>query len=70
MSNTSPGQYFEQVAKAYAEKVDEKPIHRYYERPNLWSLLPEQLSGLTILDLGCGSGWYAEQLVKQGAHVT
>lgn len=60
---------FEEIAKNYAKLVDAKPIHVYYERPNLLALLPEKLSGLKILDLGCGSGWYAEYLTKKGAQV-
>jgi SAM-dependent methyltransferase len=61
---------YESFARKYAQKVDNKPIHVYYERPNTWSLLPEQLTGLNILDLGCGSGWYAEELLKKGVYVT
>ena len=64
-----PKEYFEEIALQYAQSVDSKPIHVYYERPNLLSLLPENLSNLKILDLGCGSGWYAEHLIKQGAKV-
>jgi len=49
---------------------DTKGIHVYYERPHTWSLLPKKLTGLKVLDLGCGSGWYAEQLAAAGADVT
>jgi SAM-dependent methyltransferase len=31
-------------------------------------MLPD-VDGLRILDAGCGSGWYAEQLLKRGASV-
>jgi SAM-dependent methyltransferase len=65
-----PKDSFENVANVYASIVDQKPIHIYYERPNLWSLLPKNLSNLEILDLGCGSGWYAEQLYNARAKVT
>ncbi len=61
---------FESIVSTYAENVDKKPIHIYYERPATWSLLPQNLSKLNILDLGCGSGWYAEQLSKAGAVIT
>lgn len=50
--------------------MSQKPIHVYYERPSTWSLLPKELKNLKILDLGCGSGWYCEQLVQKGADVT
>ena len=61
---------YEYMANAYAAVVDIKPIHIYYERPSTWALLPTQLNGLKVLDLGCGSGWYAEQLVNAGCQVT
>lgn len=61
---------YEHMADAYAERVDLKPIHVFYERPGTWSLLPDKLTGLKVLDVGCGSGWYAEQLAKAGCVVT
>jgi tRNA (mo5U34)-methyltransferase len=32
--------------------------------------LPEDLSGWTVLDLGCNSGFYSVKLAQRGAHVT
>ena len=61
---------YEAFAQEYAETRDKQPIHLYYERPHTWSLLPKSLDSLNILDIGCGSGWYAEELIKSGAHVT
>jgi ubiquinone/menaquinone biosynthesis C-methylase UbiE len=69
MSNDATGSY-ENIAHAYAKTVDEKPIHVYYERPHLWSLIPENLANLKVLDVGCGSGWHASKLQSKGAHVT
>ena len=40
-----------------------------YDRPAVISLLPP-LGGLSVLDAGCGSGWYAEYLAGRGAKVT
>ncbi|HEX8691634.1 MAG TPA: class I SAM-dependent methyltransferase [Longimicrobium sp.] len=57
------------IADQYAAAVDTKPHNAYYERPATLSLLPP-LAGLRVLDAGCGSGWYAEHLVRQGADVT
>ncbi len=68
--NHDPIDNYDDMADAYASQVDTKPIHVYYERPSTWSLLPKQLNGLHILDIGCGSGWYAEQLLKAEANVT
>jgi ubiquinone/menaquinone biosynthesis C-methylase UbiE len=39
------------------------------ERPALQSLVPADLSGLTVLDAGCGSGAVAEWLLERGANV-
>lgn len=49
--------------------MDLKPWNAHYERPAVLSLLPP-LAGLRVLDAGCGSGWYAEQLARSGAMVT
>lgn len=67
---TDPIGNYEHMAQPYAAQVDTKGIHVYYERPHTWSLLPKELAGLKVLDLGCGSGWYAEQLMAAGAEVT
>ncbi|WP_423062390.1 class I SAM-dependent methyltransferase [Candidiatus Paracoxiella cheracis] len=69
MSNRKIKNY-DKIAKNYLAVVDEKPIHKYYERPNLLSLVSEDLTGLAVLDVGCGSGWYAGELLKRGAKVT
>jgi SAM-dependent methyltransferase len=63
------GASYEGIAARYAATVDTKPWNADYERPALLSLLPP-LSGARVLDVGCGSGWYAEYLVGQGADVT
>ncbi len=60
---------YDSFADKYAAGVDQRPFHIYYERPGTWSLLPKQLEGMNVLDIGCGSGWYAEQLIKAGCHV-
>ncbi|MEJ8545773.1 hypothetical protein [Brevibacillus borstelensis] len=68
----------EQVLKAYAKlardyekNVDkESGTNAYYERPAMMKLLPDDLSECAVLDAGCAAGWYTEQLVERGAHVT
>lgn len=60
---------YDSIAADYAAKVDAAPYNALYERPAMLGLLPD-LSGLRILDAGCGSGWYAEQLIRRGAVVT
>lgn len=63
------GDSYKEIAAAYAAKVDQRPMNAFYERPATLSLLPP-LAGSVALDVGCGSGWYAEYLLSQGARVT
>ncbi len=60
---------YDSIAERYATKVDSAPYNALYERPAMLSLLP-RIEGLRILDAGCGSGWYAGELVARGAKVT
>ena len=48
---------------------DDGPFNEWLERPALRSLIPAQLSDLTILDAGCGSGAQAQWLLDNGAEV-
>ncbi len=59
---------YQQLADAYAAKIDIKPHNAYYDRPAMLSLLPD-IRGQKVLDAGCGPGAYAEQLVARGATV-
>lgn len=60
---------YETLAKKYAAQIDTKAYNAHYDRPAVLSLLPE-VSGLQVLDAGCGPGAYAQWLVEQGATVT
>jgi SAM-dependent methyltransferase len=60
---------YDAIAERYAAGVDASPQNAFYERPAVLSVLPP-LEGRSVLDVGCGSGWYAEQLVQAGAKVT
>lgn len=59
---------YEELAQAYAERIDTKPHNAYYERPAMLSLLPD-VRGLKVLDAGCGPGVYSEWLLEHGAEV-
>lgn len=66
--NHSPNTHdnYENIGDAYIALVDRKPYNALYERPAVLSMLPP-LAGLDILDAGCGSGWYGETYLEQGA---
>ena len=63
------GASYETIAAKYAASVDTRPWNAFYERPAVVSLLPP-LQNAKVLDVGCGSGWYADYLVEHGATVT
>jgi SAM-dependent methyltransferase len=60
---------YDSIAAEYAAGVDSAPWNALYERPAMLRMLPS-VSGRAILDAGCGSGWYAEQLLTRGATVS
>lgn len=62
----NPGAEYDAMADAYNARVDTHPHNALYERPALLSQLPP-LAGLTVLDAGCGSGWYAQHYLEHGA---
>jgi SAM-dependent methyltransferase len=59
---------YDQVADAFAARVDTKAHNAHYERPATQSLLPA-VAGQRVLDAGCGPGVYCEWLAARGAKV-
>lgn len=66
--STDNGFSYDAIADTYASKVDAAPYNALYERPAMMALLPP-IEGARIFDAGCGSGWYAQQLLDRGAIV-
>ncbi|MCL6416416.1 class I SAM-dependent methyltransferase [Aestuariirhabdus sp. Z084] len=56
-------------ADEYEAAIQENIFNGKFERPSLLGLLPA-LNGKQVLDLGCGPGVYAAELVARGAIVT
>jgi len=42
-------------------------LNEILEQPALWSMLPDSLAGLHIVDLGCGFGNFARRTRQAGA---
>jgi SAM-dependent methyltransferase len=60
---------YDEIAEAYASGVDNAPYNAFYERPATLALVPD-VAGAHIVDAGCGSGFYSEELIKRGARVS
>src|SRR6185369_11300466 len=54
------------IGEEYSLMVENSPYNAYYERPAMLSLIGD-VSEKTILDLGAGSGIYAETFLKNNA---
>ncbi|MCH4827125.1 class I SAM-dependent methyltransferase [Planococcus halocryophilus] len=62
---------FNDLAGIYKQMGDANNLYNtQYERPTMMKLVPQELSGLHILDAGCTAGWYSEQFAQRGARVT
>jgi SAM-dependent methyltransferase len=59
---------YDPIASTYASRIDQAPHNALYERPAMFSIMPD-VQGKTVLDAGCGNGWYAEQMLSRGARV-
>lgn len=69
MSAEEPQFSYDEIAEAYASGVDSAPYNAFYERPATLALVPD-VTGAHVLDAGCGSGFYTEELIKRGAGVS
>lgn len=60
---------YDGFAQEYAQGNEVSSFNAYYERPATLELVGD-VSGLRVLDAGCGSGTLAAELVARGATVT
>ncbi|WP_454294785.1 class I SAM-dependent methyltransferase [Salana multivorans] len=60
--------HYDAFADEYDDKARHAPQTAFVDRPALLGLLGD-VSGARVLDAGCGSGLYAEELLRRGADV-
>jgi SAM-dependent methyltransferase len=60
---------YDRLAGVWSSATDDGPFNGLLERPALRGLVPVPLSGLSVLDAGCGAGAQAKWLLDQGADV-
>lgn len=59
---------YEPFADAFAVHAEQSAFNAHYDRPAVLGLLGD-VAGRRILDVGCGSGLYAAELIQRGADV-
>lgn len=59
---------YDAFADSFAAHAESSAYNAHYDRPAVLALLGD-VAGCRILDAGCGSGLYAEELARRGAHV-
>ncbi|HBC3531332.1 TPA: malonyl-ACP O-methyltransferase BioC [Vibrio vulnificus] len=60
------------IAQAFGKAAKSYDQHAAFQREvghKLLDKLPQDLSGLRVLDLGCGTGYFSWQLLQRGAEV-
>jgi 2-polyprenyl-3-methyl-5-hydroxy-6-metoxy-1,4-benzoquinol methylase len=61
--------YDEMLGDFFARNADASPYNAFTDRPAVLGLAGD-VSGADILDIGCGAGHYAVELLARGARVT
>jgi len=61
--------YHGALGEFFARNADASPYNAYTDRPAMLALAGD-IAGADILDVGCGAGQYAAQLLARGARVT
>ena len=60
--------YHDELGDYFAKHADTSPYNAYTDRPAMLALAGD-VAGLRILDVGCGAGHYAAELLARGAEV-
>lgn len=60
---------YEPFAAAFESHAVTSAYNAHYDRPAMFDLVGD-VSGIRVLDVGCGPGLYAEKFVSEGALVT
>lgn len=59
-------QYGADVVAIYDQSFTLVPLRQYVELPSVYQILGD-VTGLSVLDLACGTGYYAKELRRRGA---
>ncbi|WP_218002219.1 class I SAM-dependent methyltransferase [Janibacter corallicola] len=59
---------YEAFADSFAAHAEDSAHNAHYDRPAVLELVGD-VAGRRVLDIGCGSGLYTEELVRRGADV-
>ncbi|MBF4302862.1 methyltransferase domain-containing protein, partial [Vibrio anguillarum] len=60
------------IAHSFSRAAKHYDVHAAFQRDVGYRLLdkmPRNLAGKRVLDLGCGTGYFSEQLRRRGAYV-
>jgi 2-polyprenyl-3-methyl-5-hydroxy-6-metoxy-1,4-benzoquinol methylase len=59
---------YDAFADEFAAHAEHGAYNAHYDRPAVLEVLGD-VTGRRVLDIGCGSGLYSEELARRGAHV-
>jgi SAM-dependent methyltransferase len=65
----SPPSQYDAFAEDFATHAESSAYNAFYDRPAMLALAGD-VTGLRVLDAGCGPGLYAEELLAGGAQVS